>query len=103
MTFIQAKTRSHSLIVHRFLICFILFIIMQLKYPLAQTEASQDLYESRKFQLEFLLQESHKDTQTTAMILEEAEYFAREGDFHIALDLLDMAMEELTDSIFYQL
>jgi hypothetical protein len=75
----------------------------QFKCPFAQTEDPKDLYESRKLQLEFLLQESHKDTQATAVILEEAEYFAREGDFQIAMDLLDMALEVLADSIFYQL
>jgi hypothetical protein len=78
----------------------ILAILIQFNLAPADDPESKDLYESRKLQIEFLVQQTSPDSILLSDILMEADYFAQEGEYQIALDLLDAAIQntELTVS-----
>jgi len=71
----------------------VLYILFKTASVQSQVAESKNLYESRKLQIEFLLQQSPKDSLTLTEFLLEANYFAQEGNYQIALELLDLALE----------
>ncbi len=71
----------------------IFFLLILASNGLTEKGTSREIFESRRMQIEFLLQDSTHADSLIFDLLDEADYFARQNMYDLATDLLDQAME----------
>jgi hypothetical protein len=88
---------THKLFIKRILyfdliLCWILFLIVTGKVK-AQSENNREIFESRRLQIEFLLQQTDTGDSLVLNLVKEADYFAGQNSYDLAIDLLDQSLE----------
>ena len=92
---------AKNLLLRDFLLWLTLLIHMMSFAVLLPSAHSQDtnlesIYESRKVQLQFLLNQSSLQDSLVDSYLKEADYFAKQEEYNLATDLLNVAIDYLT-------
>ena len=83
---------------------FLFFIILvHFQLCLANNDKSsnpenKEIFDSRKMQLEFLIQQNQPTDSLIFYFLKEAQYFSEHDDFTTALEFLDMALRSMNES-----